>query len=91
MGARAKATSSDRPAPLDRGRGEESARARKPPLTGGAHLLVSAGARAASLGWTRLSWAEMQFSIFSEFPIGFLFIFSSELNSNSNTNSNSNN
>jgi hypothetical protein len=43
-----------------RGGGEESARARKPPLVGGAHLSGDAGARAwglAGLDWA--GWAEM--------------------------------
>jgi hypothetical protein len=70
--------------------GEESAWARKPPLTDGVHLSGGAGARGpAWMDWA--GWAEMQFSNFPKFPIAFPFIFSNELNSNSNTNSNSNN
>jgi hypothetical protein len=62
------------------------ARRRRAAPTGGGRLSARVGAR---LDWA--DWAEMQFSIFSKFPIAFLFIFFSELNSNSNTNSNSNN
>jgi hypothetical protein len=53
-GARAKATGADRPTPLGRGRGEESARGMKPPVTGGAHLSGGAGARPHWAGLGRL-------------------------------------
>jgi hypothetical protein len=57
--------------PTGQREGEESARGRKPPLTGGAHLSGSAGAR----GPAGLDWAgRAQFSFFSEFPIVFYFL-----------------
>jgi hypothetical protein len=52
-----RATHADTPAPLGKGRGEGSMRGRKPPLTGGAHLSGSAGARergSAGLDWVSL-------------------------------------
>jgi hypothetical protein len=48
-GARARATGVENPVPLGRERDRESARGRKPPLTGGTHL--SGGARP---GWAKL-------------------------------------
>jgi hypothetical protein len=57
--------------PTGQREGEESARGRKPPLTGGAHLSGSAGAR----GPAGLDWAgRAQFSFLSEFPIVFYFL-----------------
>jgi hypothetical protein len=53
-------------------------------LTGGSHLPDGVGVR----GLARSDWserAEFSFSIFLEFPNGFLFIFSMEFNSNSTT------
>jgi hypothetical protein len=41
-------------------------------LTGGAHLLGGAGARAAPLGWTVSVWAEI---VFSFFPGNFYCLF----------------
>jgi hypothetical protein len=52
-------------------------------LTGGAHLLGGAGARAAPLGWTAPAWAEMGFPFFLRISNCF-FIFSRVFNSNSN-------
>jgi hypothetical protein len=53
--------------PTRKREGEGSVWGRKPPLTGGAHLSGGAGARAASLGWTGPTWAEMSFSFSMEF------------------------
>jgi hypothetical protein len=60
---------------------------------GGTRLLDAGGARAqarAGAGLNGLAWAEMAFSIFLEFLLPFLFIFSRVFNSNSNQVSNSN-
>jgi hypothetical protein len=64
-GARARATGADNSVPLGRERERESARGRKPPLTGG-----RAGARP---GWA--GWAALAFSISLEFLIAFPFLF----------------
>jgi hypothetical protein len=42
-------------------KGKGSAWGRKPPLTGGAHLSGGEGTRAAPLGFTGPTWAEMVF------------------------------
>jgi hypothetical protein len=47
--------------------------------------------RVALLGWTGPTGLKVAFPFSRDFLNGFLFIFSSELNSNSNTNPNSNN
>jgi hypothetical protein len=74
-----------------RERGRERARWLAP--IGGARLSGTEGARArtrARAGLIGLAWAEMAFSIFLEFLLPFLFIFSRVFNSNSNQVSNSN-
>jgi hypothetical protein len=52
--------------------------------------LVMNGGRARGAGSAGLVWVEMGFSIFLEFLMPFLFIFSRDFNSNSNQVSNSN-
>jgi hypothetical protein len=57
-------------------RERESARERKPPLTGGARLSGGAGAWARSLaGPSWVVWAALRFSFSLDFLIPFLFIF----------------
>jgi hypothetical protein len=61
--------------------------------TGGTLLSDAGGTRArarARAGLNGSAWAEMAFSIFLEFLLPFLFIFSRVFNSNSNQISNSN-
>jgi hypothetical protein len=86
----AQANGTDKLAPLGRGRGEERARGRKPPLTGGAHLSGGEGARGlAGPDWA--GWAEIVFPFSLEFLMPFIFIFPMVFKSNSNTKPNSNN
>jgi hypothetical protein len=84
-------TSIDRSGPWDKEReGEKCARVgadrRDPPV----RRRGRAGAGAHSLGLNGPTWAEMTFSIFLEFLLPFLFIFSRVFNSNSIQVSNSN-
>jgi hypothetical protein len=53
-----------------------SVRGRKPPLTGGAHLLGDAGTRACGLaGLDGPAWAALAFSVSLDFLIAFPFLF----------------
>jgi hypothetical protein len=58
-------------------------------LTGGTRLSDTGGAQARA-GLNGPTWADLAFSIFMEFLLPFLFIFSRVFNSNSNQVSNSN-
>jgi hypothetical protein len=91
MGARGGgggATGTDKLAPLGWERERGSARGQKPPLTGGAHLSGSAGARP---GWTKLGWLGcFAFFFFSEFSNDFPFLFYRGFNPNLIQISNSN-
>jgi hypothetical protein len=70
----------------------EGERARGLAPTGGTRLSGTKGARARARGsgLNGPAWAELGFSIFREFLISFLFIFSRVFNSNPNQVSNSN-
>jgi hypothetical protein len=77
-GARGR-TSADRSGPRDRERERERGAIGLAP-TGGTHLSGRGGARARA-GLNGPAWAEMAFSIFLEFLLPFLFIFSRVFNS----------
>jgi hypothetical protein len=69
-------TSADSSAPLCRESERERARERKLPLTGGSHLLGSAGARARGLaGPSWAGWAAFTFFFFSGFSNSFSISF----------------
>jgi hypothetical protein len=75
-------TSADRYVPQDREREREGSALGFPPI-GGARLSDAGGARARAggLGLNGQAWAELVFSIFLEFLLPFLFIFSRVFNS----------
>jgi hypothetical protein len=87
--ARREMTPTDRPHKAVRERGREGARVgadrRDPPV----RHRGRAGASVRGAGLNGPTWAELGFSIFREFLIAFLFIFSRVFNSNSNQVSNS--